>query len=59
MTVQLAARLGAPFSGRGSVSEAAAQEHGLKLATVLLWLLWVGSLELINTTTPVRYVLLV
>jgi hypothetical protein len=56
---QLAARLGAPFSGRGSVSEAAAQEHGLKLATVLLWLLWVGSLELINTTTPVRYVLLV
>ena len=47
LVVRLSALLG--------VKNARAQdEHGLKLAVVLLWLLWIGTLVLVNDTSPVR-----
>lgn len=48
---QLVARLGAPLGVKDARSR---EEHGLKLAVMLLWLLWIGPMVIVNSTGPVR-----
>ena len=44
---ELTAKLGAPFA-KGDIG---AQEKGLRMVIVLLWLLWSGTMLIINDTT--------